>query len=50
MLTPEGAKEMEHQLSTMNEESLKIGLKKHKSKTNFMTNVDTTDNTQIDVT
>ena len=34
----------------MNEESLKIGLKIHKGKTKFMTNIDTTDNIQINGT
>ena len=40
----------EHQLNTVNEESLKIGLKINKGKTKFMTNTDTTDNIQIDGT
>ena len=35
-------------LNTLNEESLKIGLKTHKAKTKFMTSIDTTDNIQID--
>ena len=34
----------------VNEESLKIGLKIHKGKTKFMTNIDTTDNIQINGT
>ena len=34
----------------MSEESLKIDLKIHKGKTKFLTNVDTTDNIQIDWT
>ena len=34
----------------MNEESVKIGLKIHKGKNNFMTNTDTTDIIQIDRT
>ena len=38
---------MEHQLNTTNEESLKIGLKIHKGKNIFMTNIDTTNNIQI---
>ena len=38
---------MEHQLNTVNEESLKIGLKIHKGKTKFMTNIDTTYNIKI---
>ena len=38
---------MEYQLITVNEESLKIGLKIHKGKTKFMTSIDTTDNIQI---
>ena len=41
---------MEHQLNTVNEESLKIGLKIHKGKTKFMTNIDTTDITEINGT
>ena len=41
---------MEQQLITVNEESLKIGLKIHKGKTKFMTNIDTTDNIQINGT
>ena len=39
-----------HQLIMVNEESLKIGLKIHKGKTKFMTNIDTTDNIQINGT
>ena len=38
------------QLNTVNEESLKIDLKIHKGKTKFMTNIDTTDNIQINRT
>ena len=38
---------MEHQLITVNEESLKIGLKIHKGKTKLMKNIDTTDNIQM---
>ena len=34
----------------MNKESLKIGLKVHRGKTKFMTNIDTTDKIQIDGT
>ena len=49
-LTTEDVRDMEHQLITVNEESLKIGLKIHKGKTKFMTNIDTTDNTQINGT
>ena len=41
---------MEHPLITVNEESLKIGLKMRKGKTKFMTNIDTTDNIQINGT
>ena len=37
---------MDYQLITVNEESLKIGLRMHKGKTKFMTNIDTTDNIQ----
>ena len=40
-------RDMEHQLITVKEESLKIGLKIHKGKTKFMTNIDTTDYIQI---
>ena len=43
-------KHMEHQLNTVNEESLKIGLKVHKGKTKFMTNIDTTESIQINAT
>ena len=46
----ESVKDMEHQLNTMNEESLKIGLKIQKGKNKFVTNSDTTDNIQIDGT
>ena len=46
-LTTEDVRDMEHQLITVSEESLKIGLKTHKGKTKFMTNIDTTDNIQI---
>ena len=50
-LTTEDVRDMEHQfLITVNEESLKIGLKIHKGKTKFMTNIDTTDNIQINGT
>ena len=49
-LTTEDVKDMELQLNTVNEESLKIGLKIHKVKTKFMTNIDTTDNIQINGT
>ena len=38
---------MEHQLIKVNEETLKIGLKIHKGKTKFMTNIDTTDNIKV---
>ena len=41
---------MEHQLNTVNEESVKIGLKIHQGKTKHMTNIDTTDNIQINET
>ena len=34
----------------MNEKSLKIGLKIHKGKSKFMTNIETTDNIQINGT
>ena len=46
-LTTEDVRDMEHQLITVNEESVKIGLKIHKGKNKFMTNIDTTDNIQI---
>ena len=49
-LTTEDVRDMEHQLITVNEESLKIGLKIHKGKTKFMRNIDTTDNIQINGT
>ena len=38
---------MEHQLNTLNEECLEIGLKIDKGKTKFMINIGTTDNVQI---
>ena len=38
---------MEHQLNTVYEDSLKIGLKIHKEIAKFMTNIDATDNMQI---
>ena len=43
-------RDMEHELITVNEESLKIDLKIHKGKTKFMTKIDTTDNIQINGT
>ena len=49
-LTTEGVKDMEHQLNTVNEESIKIGLKTHKAQTRFISNIDTTDIIQIDGT
>ena len=49
-LTMEGVRDMEHQLNTMNEENLKIGLKIHKGKAKFMTSINTTDNIQVDWT
>ena len=49
-LTKDGAKDMEHQLDILNEESLKIGLKIYRGKTKFMTNIDTAGNIQIDET
>ena len=49
-LTTEGVTDMEHQLNTVNEESLELGLKIHEGKTKFMTNIDTTDNIQTDRT
>ena len=49
-LITEDVKDMEHQLNTVNEDSLKIGLKIHKGKTKFMTNIDTTDNIQVNGT
>ena len=49
-LTTEDVKDMEHQLNTVNEESLKIGFKIHKGKTNFLTNIDTTEYIQINGT
>ena len=50
VLTTEDVKDMEHQLNTVNEESLNVGLKIHKGKTEFKTNIDTTDNIQINGT
>ena len=49
-LTTEDVKDTEHQLNTVNEESLKTALKIQKGKTQFMTNIDTTDNIQINRT
>ena len=49
-LTTEDLRDMEHQLITVNEESLKISLKIHKGKNKFMTNIDTTDTIQINGT
>ena len=49
-LTTEDMKKMEHQLNTVNEESLKIDLKIHKGKSKSKTNIDTQDNIQIDGT
>ena len=49
-LTTEDVKDIEHQLNTVNEESLKIGLKIQKGKTKFITNIDTTDKIQINGT
>ena len=49
-LTTEDVTDMEHQLITVNEESLKIGLKIHRGQTKFMTNVYTTDKIQINGT
>ena len=49
-LTTEGVKDVEHQLNTANEKSLKIGLKIQKGKTKLMTDIDTTDNIQSDGT
>ena len=45
--TTEDAKDLKHQLNTVKKENLKIGLKIHKRKTKFMTNIDT-DKIQID--
>ena len=49
-LTTEDVKDMEQHLNTVNEESLKIGLKIHKVTTEFMTNIDTTDNVPLNGT
>ena len=49
-LTTEDVRDREQQLITVNEESLKTGLKIHKGKTKFMTTIDTTDNIQINGT
>ena len=48
-LATEAVKDTE-QLNTVNEESLKIGVTIRKGKTKFMTNIDTTDNIQINGT
>ena len=48
--TTEDLEDMEHQLNTVNEESLKTGLKIYKGKTKFMTNIDTTDNIHMNRT
>ena len=42
--TAEDVKDVEHQISAVNEEILKIGLKVYQGKTKFMTNINTTDN------
>ena len=49
-LTKEDVKDMEHHLNTMNEETVKISLKKHKGKTNVVTDIDATDNIRINGT
>ena len=49
-LTTEDVRDMEYQWITVNKESLKIGVKIHKGKTKFMTNIVTTDNIQINGT
>ena len=49
-LTTEDVKGTEHQSNAANKESLKTGLKIHEGKTKCMTNIDTTDNIQIDWT
>ena len=42
--------DIEHELKIVNEDSLKIALKIHKGKIEFITNTDTTDNKQTDGT
>ena len=49
-LTTDDAEERENQLNAVDTERLKIGFKSHKGETKFMTNIDTTDNIQIDGT
>ena len=49
-LSTEGVKDMEHQLNTVSEESLKMSLKIRKGKTTFITNSDRKDNIQINET
>ena len=49
-ITTEDVRDMGHQFITVNEESLEIGLKIHKGQTKLMTNIDTTDNIQINGT
>ena len=41
-ITKEGVEDMEHQLNTMNEDSIIIGLKVQKGETKFRTNIYTT--------
>ena len=43
-------KDMEQQLNTVVEESLKFSFKVHKGKKTFLTNIDTTDSLQINRT
>ena len=50
VLTTDDVKDAEHQLYTVNEKSLKIGLKIHKGKSKLITHIDTTDNIQINGT
>ena len=47
-LTTDSMYYVEHDLNFVNEESLKIALKIHKGKVEFITNIDTKDNIQID--
>ena len=49
-LTTDGFKDREHQLNTVNEESLKTGLMTHKGKSIILTNIDKTDNLPTDGT
>ena len=49
-LLTKSTQDMEHQLNSVNKESLKVGLKIHRGKTKFMTNMKTTNTIQIEGT